>query len=35
MKQLTFEIVRARLSIDSVRVRALKQGLVYARAYSI
>ena len=30
-EELTFQIVRARLSIDSVRVRALKQGLVYAR----
>ncbi|MEC8756311.1 MAG: S41 family peptidase [Pseudomonadota bacterium] len=30
-EQLTFEIERARLSIDSVRVRPLEQGLVYAR----
>ncbi|MEC7380108.1 MAG: S41 family peptidase, partial [Pseudomonadota bacterium] len=30
-EQLTFEIRRARLSIDSVRVRPLEQGLVYAR----
>lgn len=30
-KELTFRVVRARLSIDSVRARTLEQGLVYIR----